>query len=55
MTETDKIAYEAKQRIKWFVKGYFIHNLGSLFPKLSTERICELYNVELTYFRPWNN
>ena len=52
MTEIDKIAYEANQRIKWFVDGYFILNLGNLFSKLSTERICELYNVEITYFRP---
>ena len=43
--------FEAKQRLKWFIDGYFIHNLGSLFSKISTERICELYNVELSYFR----
>ena len=43
--------YEAKQRLKWFIDGYFIHCLGSLFSKMSTERICELYNVEMSYFR----
>tara|TARA_R110000772_G_scaffold17946_3_gene49944 strand:+ start:111013 stop:111186 length:174 start_codon:yes stop_codon:yes gene_type:complete len=53
MTEGDKLVYEANQRSKWFIEGYFIHNLGNLFSKLSTERICELYNVELKYFRPW--
>jgi len=45
--------YEAIQRLKWFIDGYYINNLGSLFTKLTTERICELYNVELKYFRPW--
>ena len=43
--------YEAKQRLKWFIDGYFIHYLGSLFSKMSTERICELYNVEMSYFK----
>jgi len=43
--------FEAKQRLKWFIEGYFIHCLGSLFKDISTERICELYNVELSYFR----
>ena len=49
----DKMEYEAIQRLKWFIDGYYINNLGSLFTKLTTERICELYNVELKYFRPW--
>lgn len=43
--------FEAKRRLEWFIYGYFIHCLGSLFSKISTERICELYNVELSYFR----
>ena len=43
--------FEAKQRLKWFIDGYFIHNLGSLFSNISTERICELYNIDLSYFR----
>ena len=43
--------YEAKQRLKWLIEGYFIHCLGSLGSKMSTERICELYNVEMSYFR----
>lgn len=49
----NRMEYEAKQRLKWFIDGYFIHNLGSLFSKVKTERICELYNVEIGYFRPW--
>ena len=43
--------YEGKQRLKWFIDGYFIHSLGSLFSKISTERICEIYNIDLDYFR----
>ncbi len=45
--------YEAKKRLEWFIDGYFIHCLGSSFANLTTERICELYNVELDYFRPY--
>jgi hypothetical protein len=47
----NEIGFEARQRLKWFIDGYFIHNLGSLFHKLSTERICELYNIDINYFR----
>jgi hypothetical protein len=43
--------YEAQQRLKWFIDGYFIHCLGSLFSKISTERICEIYNIDLDFFR----
>lgn len=53
MSEINKMEYEAIQRLKWFINGYFNHCLGNLFHKISTERICELYNVELEYFRPW--
>ena len=49
----EKVEYEATQRLKWFLDGYFIHGLGKLFSKISTERICELYNVELNYFRKY--
>lgn len=47
MTELE---YESVQRLKWFLDGYFIHGLGSLFSKISTKKICELYNVEKSYF-----
>ena len=53
MDKIDKLEYEAKQRLKWFINGYLNHYLGRMFYKMSTERICELYNVELEYFRPW--
>ncbi len=43
--------FEAKKRLEWFLNGYFIHNLGKLFKTISTERICELYNVDLSYFK----
>lgn len=47
-----ELEYEAIKRLEWFIEGYFIHYLGDLFRKIPTERICELYNVELQYFRP---
>ena len=53
ISEIDKIEYEGLKRLEWFIDGYNTHCLNSLFTKMSTERICELYNVELKYFRPW--
>jgi hypothetical protein len=47
----EQIIYEATQRINWFVQGIGIHGLPpELFSKLPTERIVELYNVEMSYF-----
>lgn len=44
--------YEARQRCNWFIDGYFKHGLTpELFSKMSTESICEIYNVEIDYFR----
>lgn len=49
----ERLEYEAMQRLNWFLDGYFIHGLGELFSKISTEKICELYNVQLNYFRKY--
>lgn len=43
----------AKRKINWLVDGYFtncllMNDLGNI----TVERICELYNVELSHFRP---
>lgn len=47
----DDLIYEAHQRLTWFVYGIGIHGLTpELFSKIPTERICELYNVEIDYF-----
>lgn len=44
--------YEAQQRLTWFIYGIGIHGLPpELFSKISTERLCELYNVELNFFK----
>jgi hypothetical protein len=44
--------YEAQQRLRWFIYGIGIHGLTpELFSKISTERLCELYNVELNFFK----
>ena len=53
VSELDKLEYEALKRLEWFLNGYFIHNLSSDFSKISTERICETYNIKLNYFKPW--
>jgi len=48
----DNLIYESRQRLEWFIYGIGIHGLSpELFSKLSTERIVELYNVEMSYFR----
>lgn len=45
-------AYELKQRIKWWCDGINIHCLSlDVFWKTPTERICELYNVDLSFFK----
>ena len=49
----DEQLYEANQRMKWFIDGYLIHCIPSyMWSKLTTERIVELYNVEMDYSRP---
>jgi len=53
MSDLEKLEYESLRRLDFLINGYFNHCLGSLFHKLNTERICELYNIELSYFRPW--
>lgn len=45
--------YELKQRMFWFINGIGIHGLSwKLFRNLSTQRLCELYNVEPQFFKP---
>ena len=44
--------YELQQRMFWYINGIGIHGLTwELFRGLSTERLVELYNVELSYFK----
>jgi hypothetical protein len=48
-----KEIYESQQRVKWFIQGIGVHGISPrLFSKISTERIVELYNIEMSYFRP---
>jgi hypothetical protein len=50
--DVDAALYEARQRCFWYIDGYFRHGLTpELFTTLSTERICEIYNVENEYFK----
>jgi hypothetical protein len=47
----ENIIYEHEQRVNWFVRGINRHCLsGKIFSKIPTERIVELYNVEMDYF-----
>lgn len=46
---------EAQRRIEWYIDGYHLHCIPhTLFKNMPTERIVELYNVDMTYFRPMN-
>ena len=48
----DDLVYESEQRIKWYIQGIGLHGLSpELFSKLTTERIVEIYNVDMSYFR----
>lgn len=47
----DKKIYETKKRFEWYISGIGIHGLSwDLFLSMPTERIVELYNVEMSYF-----
>lgn len=51
----EQIIHEHTKRIEWWLSGT-IHCIPSnLFVKMPTERIVELYNVEMEYFRPKTN
>lgn len=48
----DAIVYETKQRVRWYIDGIGIHGLSpKLFSGITTKRLCELYNVELSFFK----
>lgn len=52
----EEMIYEANQRMKWFIDGYFIHCIPAyMWANIPTERIVELYNVEEEYFKLKNN
>lgn len=48
----DAEIFEMEQRVRWYINGIGIHCLPvDLFFNLPTKRLCELYNVEMTYFK----
>jgi hypothetical protein len=56
VSNIDSLIYESQQRLHWFIYGYGIHGLSpTLFFNLSTERLCELYNIEIEYFKNSQN
>ena len=51
--EFERRFYEAQQRINWWINGIGVHCIPcKLFMSIPTERIVELYNVNMNYFRP---
>lgn len=52
MKNLDDMFFESKQRIEWFINGININGLSAkLFSKILTERIVELYNVKMSFFK----
>jgi hypothetical protein len=50
--DLDSELFEAKRRCEWFIDGMGKHGLTvELFSMMSTEEICLIYNVELSYFK----
>jgi hypothetical protein len=48
----DDIVFESARRLEWFIGGINIHGLSpELFSNLPTERIVELYNIDISYFK----
>jgi hypothetical protein len=44
--------YEAKQRCFWFIDKYETHGLSpDTFSMISTEMLCDLYNIDINYFK----
>lgn len=45
-----------KRILNWKIDGQFIHGIHpNTFLGLTAERICELYNVEISYFKQDKN
>jgi hypothetical protein len=52
LSEIDNLIYETQKRFEWYIMGIGIHGISwELFEKLSTDRIVELYNVEMSFFK----
>lgn len=50
--DVDAALYEARQRCYWYIDGYFQHGLTpEIFSNMTTETICEVYNIEIDYFK----
>ena len=44
--------YEAKQRCFWFIDEYGTHGLSpDKFNILTTDMLCEIYNIDINYFK----
>ena len=51
-TSLNEWRFEQKKRLEWWYSGINIHCIPFyLFINISTENLCELYNVELNYFK----
>lgn len=51
-TSLNEWRFEQKKRLEWWCSGINIHCIPFyLFINISTDRLCELYNVELNYFK----
>ena len=52
----EDLCYESEKRLEWFINGINKHGLTpKVFSKISTERICKIYNIEMSFFRKYTN
>ena len=50
--DLDSVLYEAKQRCIWFIEEYGVHGLSpDTFNVLTTEMLCEIYDIDINYFK----
>lgn len=50
--DLESALYEAKQRCFWFIEEYEVHGLTpDTFGVLTTEILCEIYNIDINYFK----
>lgn len=53
--DIDNLYFESRQRLRWFIDGIGRHGMpAKMFIQISTERLCEMYNVEMEFFMPKN-
>lgn len=52
----EDLFYESEKRLEWFINGIGTHSITpAVFGNLTTDGICELYNVDRSFFQRHTN